>query len=192
MEQRKQLRSYIQRAKRSLRLEKSIPLAQYGLFFALLASASIMIISRLFVWPYYRQTAFLAFVACFIVTLIIIWWKRVREQEALFKLDSYFAHNELVTSLSFKNDKEPLVQSLLQKAIRNMEQAFAAFKQREKQLFRPKALIGVIVTVCLLAVMYMFPAKSQMEAIEVEKEQAVIEDIKKEVAQLEKKQSQKK
>ena len=57
MGRRKQLRKYIQRAKTSLSLEKITPIAQYGLFFALLASASLVLISRLFVWPYYRQTA---------------------------------------------------------------------------------------------------------------------------------------
>ncbi|XRD25765.1 hypothetical protein AABM34_04205 [Lysinibacillus fusiformis] len=50
MERRKQLRKYIQRAKSSLTFEKSIPIAQYGLFLALLSSASLVLISRLFVW----------------------------------------------------------------------------------------------------------------------------------------------
>lgn len=192
MERRKQLRKYIQRAKSSLTLERSIPIAQYGLFLALLSSASLVLISRLFVWPYYRQIALGAFITVMAATTVYIWWKRVNEREALHTLDHYFSHNELVTALSFKDDQDPLVQSLLSKAIQNVEKAFADFKARKKHLFRPKAFIGLFVTTVVLAILYMFPAATQIEAIEVEKEQAVIEDMKKEVAELEKKHKQKK
>ena len=121
-----------------------------------------------------------------------MWWKRIKEKEALHTLDDYFSHNELVTALSFEDDKDPLVQSLLTKASENVEKAFADFKARKKNLLRPKALIGLFGTAVVLAILYMFPAASQIEAIEVEKEKAVIEDVKKEVAKLEKKQKQKK
>lgn len=187
MERRKQLRKYIQRAKTSLSFEKITPIAQYGLFFALLASASLVLVSRLFVWPYYRQTAIAVFVIGLLATIIFMWWKRVKEQEAMHALDSYFSHNELVTALSFKNDEDPLVQSLLGKAVQKADDAFAQFKTRKKNWLRPTALIGFFTTIVVLAVLYMFPAATQIEAIEVEKEKAVVEDIKKEVAKLEKK-----
>lgn len=187
MERRRQLRKYIQRAKKSLTVERSVPIAQYGLFLALLSSASLFLVSRLFVWPYYRQTALATFIVVILGTLLFIWWKRVKEKEALHTLDDYFSHNELVTALSFEDDKDPLVLSLLTKAIENVEKAFADFKARKKNLFRPKALIGLFGTAVVLAILYMFPAATQIEAIEVEKEKAVIEDVKKEVAKLEKK-----
>ena len=154
---------------------------------ALLSSASLVLISRLFVWPYYRQIALGVFITVIVATIAYIWWKRVKEQEALHKLDHYFSHNELVTALSFKDDQDPLVQSLLSKAMQNAEKAFADFKTRKKKLFRPKAFIGLFITTVGLAILYMFPAATQIEAIEVEKEQAVIEEMKKEVAELEKK-----
>ncbi|MGE7944676.1 hypothetical protein ACQKNB_21685 [Lysinibacillus xylanilyticus] len=187
MGRRKQLRKYIQRAKTSLTIERSIPIAQYGLFLALLSSASLVLVSRLFVWPYYRQTALGAFIAVILATVLFMWWKRVKEKEALHTLDDYFSHNELVTALSFEDDKDPLVQSLLNKAIQSVESAFANFKARQKNLLQPKALTGLFVTAVVLAILYMFPAATQIEAIEVEKEKAVIEDVKKEVAKLEKK-----
>ncbi|MGE7916092.1 hypothetical protein [Lysinibacillus xylanilyticus] len=187
MGRRKQLRKYIQRAKTSLTIERSIPIAQYGLFLALLSSASLVLVSRLFVWPYYRQTALVAFIAVILATVLFMWWKRVKEKEALHTLDDYFSHNELVTALSFEDDKDPLVQSLLNKAIQSVEYAFANFKARKKNLLQPKALAGLFVTAVVLAILYMFPAATQIEAIEVEKEKAVIEDVKKEVAKLEKK-----
>lgn len=187
MERRKQLRKYIQRAKTSLTLEKITAIAQYGLFFALLASASLVLVSRLFVWPYYRQTAIAVFVIGILLTIAFMWWKRTKEQEAMHALDSYFSHNELVTALSFKDDEDPLVQSLLGKAVQKAEDAFMQFKARKKNWLRPAALIGLFATTVVLAVLYMFPAATQIEAIEVEKEKAVVEDIKKEVAKLEKK-----
>lgn len=192
MERRKQLRKYIQRAQHSLTFERSLPIAQYGLFLALLSSASLVLVSRLFVWPYYRQIALVVFIVGLLATAIMMWWRRVNEKEALYALDYYFSHNELVTALSFKNDEDPLIQSLLAKAIKKSEQAFAQFKARKKNLFRPKAFIGLFATAIVLAILYMFPAATQIEAIEVEKEKAVIEDIKKEVAKLEKKLRQKK
>lgn len=187
MGRRKQLRKYIQRAKTSLTIERSIPIAQYGLFLALLSSASLVLVSRLFVWPYYRQTALVAFIAVILATVLFMWWKRVKEKEALHTLDDYFSHNELVTALSFEDDKDPLVQSLLNKAIQSVKSAFANFKARQKNLLQPKALAGLFVTAVVLAILYMFPAATQIEAIEVEKEKAVIEDVKTEVAKLEKK-----
>lgn len=187
MERRKQLRKYIQRAKTSLSLEKITLNAQYGLFFALLASASLVLVSRLFVWPYYRQIAIAVFVIGILTTIAVMWWKRATEREAMHALDSYFTHNELVTALSFKDDEDPLVQSLLGKAVKKAEEAFMQFKARKKNLLRPTALIGLFATTVVLAVLYMFPAATQIEAIDVEKEKAVVEDIKKEVAKLEKK-----
>ncbi|MGE6516798.1 hypothetical protein [Lysinibacillus sphaericus] len=187
MERRKQLQKYLQRAKMSLTFERSIPIAQYGLFLALLSSASLILVSRLFVWTYYRQSALAVFIVGIVATIVFVWWKRVREKEALHTLDQYFSHNELVTALSFKEDEDPLVQSLLAKAVQKAEKAFSEFKARKKALFRPKAFIGLFATSIMLAVLYMFPATTQIEAIEVEKEKAVIEDIKKEVAKLEKK-----
>ena len=187
MERRKQLRKYIQRAQRSLTFERSLPIAQYGLFLALLSSASLVLVSRLFVWPYYRQIALAVFLLGLLATIVFIWWQRVKEKEALHALDQYFSHNELLTALSFKDDGDPLVQSLLAKAIYKSEQAFAQFKARKKNLFRPKAFVGLFATAVILAILYMFPAATQMQAIEVEKEKAVIEEIKKEVAKLEKK-----
>lgn len=132
------------------------------------------------------------FVTLLIATIVYIWWRRVKEKEALHTLDHYFSHNELVTALSLKDDQDPLVQALLLKAIQNVEQAFIRFKARKKNLFRPKAFIGLFGTAVVLAILYMFPAATQIEAIEVENEQAVIDDMKKEVAELEKKHRQKK
>lgn len=187
MERRKQLRKYIQRAKTSLTVERSIPIAQYGLFLALLSSAFLVILSRLFVWPYYRQVAFTIFGVVIIATMAYLWWRRIKEQEALHTLDNYFPHNELVTALSFKDDQDPLVQALVVQASQKVEKAFMDFKARKKSLFRPKAFIGLFVTTVVLAILYLFPAATQIEAIQIEKEQAVIEDMKKEVAELEKK-----
>ncbi|MEG0258818.1 MAG: hypothetical protein RR595_10075 [Lysinibacillus sp.] len=187
MELRKQLRKYIQRAKTSLSLEKIIPIGQYGIFSALLASALLVLVSRLFVWPYYRQTAMAVFVIGILATVAFMWWKRAKEQEAMHALDRYFSHNELVTALSFKDDENPLVQSLLGKAVQKAEDAFMQFKARKKNWLRPTALIGLFATTIVLSMLYMFPAATQIEAIEVEKEKAVVEDIKKEVAKLENK-----
>ncbi|UZN00243.1 hypothetical protein OL548_10915 [Lysinibacillus sp. MHQ-1] len=129
-------------------MKKSIPIAQYGLFLALLSSASLVLISRLFVWPYYRQIALAIFVTLIIATIVYIWWRRVKEKEALHTLDHYFSHNELVTALSLKDDQDPLVQALLLKAIQNVEQAFISFKARKKKFVSTKGVYWTIWHCC--------------------------------------------
>lgn len=138
MERRKQLRKYIQRAKTSLTVERSIPIAQYGLFLALLSSAVLFLVSRLFVWPYYRQTALAIFIVVILATVLFMWWKRIKEKEALHTLDDYFSHNELVTALSFEDDKDPLVQSLLTKASENVEKRLLILRLERKICFVQK------------------------------------------------------
>lgn len=181
------LRKYIRRVQRSLFIEKSMPILQYGLFFSLLTSVVIFVLSRLFVWPYYQQTALILFAISMCLTIILIGVRRTKEHEAMLTLDSYFAHNELVTAQSLKNSSSPLVPILHERAIANVTQAYEAFQKRPKKFFYPKAILAFLVTACCLALLYMFPAKTQMAAIEVEKERAIIEEVKKEIAKLTKK-----
>lgn len=74
-----------------------------------------------------------------------------------------------------------------QKRYKTLKHPLQILKREKKHLFRSKALSGIFVSTVVLAILYLFPSATQMEAIEVEQEKAVIEDVKKEVAKLEKK-----
>lgn len=187
MDRRKNLHHYIKKAQRSLLLEKIVPIIQYSIFFIVAVCSLILIVSRLFVFPYYRDVAFYSSITIILFTIIFIWIKRVRTKEALMKLDEYYPNNELVTSLSFKDNENPLVKSLLQKAEVASQQSFQKFKQRKKKLWRPPILISIVLTSIFLGLLLSFPSETQREAVAIEKEKEMIKELKKEIAKMEKK-----
>ncbi|SOC25665.1 hypothetical protein SAMN05880501_11916 [Ureibacillus xyleni] len=187
MDRRNMLKQFVRKAQRSLNIEQMVPRIQYGILLGLALSTAILLVSRLFVLPYYRNVTVIAGVGTIVVVVIYIWLKRVRKKEALHRLDDFYPHNELVTALSLHEDDNPLVQSILQKAQKETPQVYNQFKKRQKELWKPKALIGILLIGIVIGILSVFPSATQTEALVVEKEQEVIKDIKKEVAQLEKK-----
>ncbi|MFC7687525.1 hypothetical protein [Ureibacillus sp. GCM10028918] len=187
MNRRQSLEQFIHRAKKSLNLEHSLPKLQYGILLAFSLSAAILLVSRLFVFPYYRDATIYVGIGIFMAAFIYIWWKRVREKEALHRLDSFYPHNELVTALSLEDESNPLVGSIIQKAIKESPVAFEQFMKREKTLWKPKVLVGIVVVLIAMGALSIFPSATQQQALVIEKEQDVINDLEKEVAELEKK-----
>lgn len=187
MDRQKKLMRFVYRARRSLNLERMLMILQYGILTALILSMAILIVSRFFVFPYYVQTALMIGFMTIIFTIIWMVLKRVRKKEALIKLDAFYPYNELVTALSFKIEEHPLVESILEKSLKESEEAFARFKKRPKQLWSKKALIGILFTVMAIVLLSVFPAETQQEAKVVEKEREIVKELEKEVAELEKK-----
>ena len=187
MDRQKELITFVKRAKRSLNVEKMLPLLQYGIFLSILFSLAILIISRFFVFPYYDETAFVVACATIVSTFVYMWQKRIRMKEALRKLDVYYPFNELVTALSFQQHEHPLAESIMNKAVKESDEAYERFKNRPKQYWRPKALLGILFASILLTALWIFPSETQQEAQGVEKERTAIQEMKKEVAKLEKK-----
>ncbi|RKQ14968.1 tripartite tricarboxylate transporter TctB family protein [Ureibacillus endophyticus] len=187
MDRRNMLKQFVRKAQRSLNVEQMIPRIQYGILLGLALSTAILLVSRLFIFPYYRNVSVIAGVGAIVAVVFYIWFKRVRRKEALHRLDEFYPHNELVTALSLKEENNPLVQSLLQKAQKETPQAYDQFKKRKKELWKPKVLIGILLIGIVIGILSVFPSATQTEALVVEKEQEVIKDIKKEVAELEKK-----
>ncbi|HWK21609.1 MAG TPA: hypothetical protein VNS08_01135 [Ureibacillus sp.] len=187
MDRRKHLKQLIRQAKRSLNLEQSLPILQFGMLFTLIFCTAILLVSRLFVFPYYRSVATYVGIGVVIATFLFIWWKRVREKEALHQLDQFYPHNELVTALSLKDESNPLVASIMQKAINESSNAFERFKKREKTLWKPKILIAMVIVVIVMGALSIFPSPTQQQALVIEKEKDVINKLEKEIAELEKK-----
>lgn len=187
MDRRKSLKQFVYKAKRNLNMEQMMPMLQVGVFIGLAFSAVILVLSRLFVFPYYRTVAVSVAIGVLLLTIVYIWWKRMKERDALHRLDAFYPHNELITALSFKDDRNPLVDALLTKAEEETPHAFQQFKGRKKELWKPKVLIGSLFVSILIGVLFIFPSATQQDALVYEKEQDVIQDLKKEVAKLEKK-----
>ncbi|RHW31451.1 hypothetical protein D1B33_17660 [Lysinibacillus yapensis] len=187
MNRRQLFKSTIRRAKRSLNIEQSLPKLQYGVLLSLVLWTAILFVSRFFVFPYYREVATYVAVGAFIGVLFYIWWKRMREKDAIHRLDSFYPHNELITALSFKEEESPLVNALVKKCEIETQSAFLRFKNRKKSFVKPKALIGIVLSVLAIGILSIFPSATQQEAHVFEREQKVVKDLEKEVAELKKK-----
>ncbi|KGR78094.1 hypothetical protein [Ureibacillus sinduriensis] len=187
MNRRQSLEQFIRRAKRSLNVEHSLPRLQYGLLLAFFLSSAILLVSRLFVFPFYRDAAIFVGSAALMATVLYIFWNRVRKKEALHRLDSFYPHNELVTALSLGDESNPLVGSILQKAMKETPVAFEQFKKRDKTLWKPKVLVGIVVVLIAMGALSIFPSATQQQALIIEEEKEVIKDLEKKVAELEKK-----
>lgn len=187
MDRQKRLIQYVKRAKGSLNIEKFLPTMQYGLFISLFFSLAILFVSRFFVFPYYDEIAFIVASGTIIVTFIYFLLTRIRMKDALRSLDSFYPFNELVTALSLKEENHPLVDSIMEKALKESEGAYERFKKRSKRYWQVKALIGILITSILMAILVLFPSTPQQEAQVVEKEQSIIKDLEKEIEKLEKK-----
>ena len=72
MNRRKRLGQWIRRAKRSLNIEHGLPKLQYGILIGLALSAMILVVSRLFVFPYYRNISIYTGLSVLVITVIYI------------------------------------------------------------------------------------------------------------------------
>lgn len=167
-----------------------LPRLQFGILLGLSMSTVILIVSRLFVFPHYDEVAIVVGIAVLIATIFFIWWKHVREKDALHRLDAFYPHNELVTVLSFNDSENPLVNSLLEKAQKESSAAYERFKKRKKELWKARVLIGILLMAIVIGILSIFPSATQQEAHVIEKEQNVIEELEEEVAKLEKRRKQ--
>ncbi|MFZ0579008.1 MAG: hypothetical protein WAM41_16035, partial [Psychrobacillus psychrotolerans] len=184
----KKLIRYVQRARNSLAMEHYVRMLQAALFYGFSATALILLVSRLFVFPYYLRTSIIVGSSVFIGTYLYAFWKRPSSGEAVQKLDAYFVDNLLVSALSFLEGKSLLAKGLIDKAETNSESAFLLFKKRDKKYFKPKWIIGFVLAFAALLSLYVFPAATQLEAKDLEQEKEIVKELKKEVSKLEKKE----
>lgn len=107
MEDRNRLIQWIKKARYSLAIEHYFKMLQGALFYAFLSVAVILLISRLFVLPYYTIYAWSLAIIVFVTLLGWAFWKRPKKEIALQQLDAYFPDNVLMTAVSFMHNKNP-------------------------------------------------------------------------------------
>ena len=79
----KKLIRYVHKAKNSLAVEHYIRMLQAALFYGFSATAIILLVSRLFVFPYYLRTSIIVGSSVFIGTFLYAFWKRPSNNEAI-------------------------------------------------------------------------------------------------------------
>ena len=188
MDRKKRLWQTIAQVRLRLTFEGLLRNMQKGLLYAVLSACVILVVSRLFVLPYYANVALGAAILAFIAMVAKAFVNRTTKQEALHRLDAYYPYNELVTVLTNDNEENPLVQSLLKRALDEKDQAFQRFKKRPKQLFLPKTMMAAAGLAAFLLVLAIFPAASQQEAKVVEDERAITKDMEEKLDEFQKKE----
>lgn len=178
MDEKRHLWKAVSSARRSLVIEHLIKQLQKGLLFAVLSYTVIILASRLFVFPYYAKVAFIVsgiiLFAYFIYSLL----QMPKKKQALLTLDAHFDHNELVTSLTYKKENDYTV-ALLTVAKNKLPEAWHRFKSRPKHLFDFKKIGIVVATLFLATLLTMIPSKTQEEAKNIENDQELINEMKK-------------
>lgn len=188
MDLKKRLWQTIARVRLHVTLEGLFRNMQRGLLYGVLFACIILLVSRLFVLPYYANAALGAGILAFVAMLAKALVDRTTKQQALHTLDAYYPYNELVTALTNEQDENPLVQALLQRAWDGKDQAFQRFKKRPKQLFLPKTMAVTASLAAFLLVLAFFPAATQQEAKTVEEERAITKDMKEKLDKFQKKE----
>lgn len=183
----KQLQTYVKKAAMRLNAERSIWQAQQWLAVMMAVVVAVLLLSRFFVWPYYINYMLISVAVLALVGIIWTFWRRVHRIEAMYKLDSYYAHNELVTSLSVKEPTQ-LVEALQQRALAQSDEAFSNFTQRPKNYFHKKAFIWLVILFVCAALLFLSPAPTQQQAKGIEQDAAVKEELVEKIAELAKKQ----
>ncbi|WP_342512761.1 hypothetical protein MKY34_19435 [Sporosarcina sp. FSL K6-1522] len=182
------LEKYVHAALVRLCLEQAIYRLQAGLFVATLFAVIVVVASRLFVLPYYGRIAWAMAVMVLVVTSVLIIYKRLRKNEAVHRLDAYMPDNLLITALDEQIGETHLARALTEAAESQIATAFEGFTKRKKHYTNPKMLGGFIVLATCLTLLIYFPSEAQLEAGALEKEKELIEDIKKDVQDLIKKE----
>ena len=184
----KKLIRYVTRAKNSLAVEHYIRMLQAALFYGFSATAIILLVSRLFVLPYFLRTSILVGSSVFIGTFLYAFWKRQICIRGNAGRKRQFPVILLVSALAFLQEKSILAKGLIDKAEKNSENAFQLFKKRDKKYFQPKWITGFVLALAVVLFLYAFPAATQLEAKDLEKEKEIVKELKKEVSKLEKKE----
>lgn len=164
-------------ARRSLNVEKVLIALQKGLLYAVLSITIIYLVTRFFVLPYYGSIGAVVATIAFVLPLGRVFWQRVKQREAMLRLDQFYPHNELVTVLTAK-EHSPLVTLLQEKAEMQVGQVLEAFKKRPKQLFQSKVMTATAGLLVLFLVLTIFPAATQQEAKSIEEDRAITKDLK--------------
>ena len=153
MDEKRTLWKAVSSARRSLFFEHVLIGIQKGLLYAVLSSTLIYFISRFFVFPYYSLVASIVAIVLFLGQLIWTIWKGPSRKKALFVLDSFYPHNELVTVLTAKN-QTALISQLLSRSVNLINDVLRMFKKRPKNIWQRKIMLSCSVSFFILIIMF--------------------------------------
>ncbi|OCS87517.1 hypothetical protein [Caryophanon tenue] len=172
----KQLRAIIKKAAVHLTIERSVYDLQRWVCGVLIVMVVLLIVSRVVVWAYYQPI--MIAIALVLLCIAVVWQvvRRVRMQQALHLLDTYYPHNELVTSMSVQQPTA-LVATLQQRAVQQKDEAYAVFTKHPKRYVHKPALVGSAICMTFMTYSMLVPASTQQQARAIEQEQAIVKEM---------------
>ncbi|RNF40748.1 coiled-coil domain-containing protein [Planococcus salinus] len=172
----REIKRYIRKANRLLKLVHISRSLQQAIFFGLLAAVSLLVVSRLFVFPYYEFYAYIAGAAMLIVWLSVSFRTLPQIRDAVQRLDHFTPHNELLTVWKM-NEESFLAKELTKKTAALIPMSYQLFKKEPKYWVLGKWLIGSTVLLLALTWLLMSPSSLQQEARQIERDRELIEDV---------------
>lgn len=177
---------YVAKTSRYLKLLHISKAFQKALLIGLVAAAVMLIVSRLFILPYYEIYAYGAGALFFIAWIGTSIYKLPKRQQAVQMLDGFTPHNQLLTVWQSAEDNA-LTEALVKKTEEIVPYSYQLFKKEPKKWILGKWLAASLLVAVMLVFLSIFPSTLQQQAKEVEEERELIEKIKEKVAETEKK-----
>lgn len=158
---------------------------QQAVFLGLAAGIIMLLISRLFVLPYYEFYSYAAAVILVALWLGLAIRKLPGRHAAVQELDRFTPHNQLLTVWQM-GEAGGLGTDLTGKTAEILPYSFKLFQKEPKQWLQVKWLIASFAALLILSLLLVFPSTSQQQAKDIEQEQAVIEKLVEKVEEAEK------
>ncbi|WP_397537349.1 hypothetical protein [Rummeliibacillus pycnus] len=187
MSNRSQTSKAVQKARSSMLFEYFFKYSQRMIAYALLFAFVIMLVSRFFVLPFYKEIALGIAAITLFIAAIYLWWKRPSKKQTLNALDNYFPDNLLRTVYSIEDFESHLAKQLVIQTEKIAPYALVNYQKRKKSLWLTKTLIGSITMILGIALLSLFPSTAQQTANNVKEEELMTAEVKKEVGNIGKK-----
>lgn len=172
----REIRHYVRKTNRLLKLVHMGRALQHALFVGLLSSVLLLLVSRLFVLPYYEFYAYAAGVLTLGSWLLLSFRNLPRISDAVHELDRFTPHNELLTIWQLPGENN-LVQELTKKTAAFLPESYVLFKREPRHWLLGKWLAGSVLAFLALLWLVMFPGLTQQQAQEIEQERELVDEI---------------
>ncbi|MFD1031139.1 putative sodium/potassium/calcium exchanger [Metaplanococcus flavidus] len=179
----RKIANFIRKANRRLKLQFMSKTLQIALGLGLASALIVTLFSRLSIFPYY---GFYAYSAAGLIIAIVIGMrisKMPRREQAIFELDQYTPHNQLLTLLQTPVENS-LAADLAKRTEKDIHFSYRLFKQEKNDWFSAKWLLVSLGLAILLLISSLFPASSQLAAKDHEQEQELIQEMIEEVEKI--------
>lgn len=177
----KQFLSLLNISKRKLLIEHYCYYSFLGVLFAGGVSFMFALFARFFVVTHLTEKMAIACVTIFLVTLIIAFIKKPKQEHAADLFDTYVAEDRVKTALSFLHDESMVGMLQRRDALTYMKKALPQLEARRVKLFRWKMLFVIFFLFTLTTISVLVPNDVMKSADMQEIDEQIVKKAKKEI-----------